>query len=240
MNDKEFCKILEKSFKVYLDGLAKSENAERSNKKLKILHGAIANDISCRLGKNYIVKSLGFNDGKEMDISGRYYDKKVDISIYKNNKIIAALGIKFVMSNYSQNANNYFEGMLGETANLRSNKIAYFQIIILPSTMPYFNREKNITKIENIKKEHLDKYINLSQDNINNFFHIPTKTLLYLIDLPNFQIEIINNKIKYANYMLKKNNIIKQSKYKYIFDDSVIYNNYCSYIQKLIYFTKSI
>jgi hypothetical protein len=46
------------------------------------------------------------------------------------------------MQNYSQNSNNYFENMLGETANIRSSNIPYFQIFIIPDEIPYYKKEK--------------------------------------------------------------------------------------------------
>lgn len=67
-----------------------------------------------------------FFNGKEMKLDGRYIDKVVDITILKNSKPIAGIGVKFVMQNYSQNSNNYFENMLGETANIRCANIPYF------------------------------------------------------------------------------------------------------------------
>src|SRR5690554_590456 len=109
--------FLEATKKSFITSL---ETGPRSNEKLKVLHGFIAEDLQNRLGKEYIVKSLGFKDGKEEKITGRYMDKNVDITVIKNKKKIAGVAVKFVMSNYSQNSNNYFENMLGETANIRS------------------------------------------------------------------------------------------------------------------------
>ena len=126
MDNQDFLKTITASFNKYLT------TGSRSNEKLKILHGAIAKDISSRLNNpDFTVLSLGYNNGKEGTISGRYLNKKVDITISKKQKIIAGIGVKFVMQNYSQNSNNYFENMLGETANIRSNKIPYFQIFII-------------------------------------------------------------------------------------------------------------
>ena len=86
------------------------------------------------MGKEYKVFSQGYGDDKEKEINGRYYDKKVDITIAYKNKIVAGIGVKFVQQNYAQNSNNYFENMLGETANIRTNKIPYFQIFIISDT----------------------------------------------------------------------------------------------------------
>ena len=110
----------------------------RSTAKLKSLHGHIANDLKNILGEDYNVKSQGIGDDREGTIEGKYYPKKVDITIYKENKPIAGYAVKFVMRNYSQNSNNYFENMLGETANIRMNSIPYFQIFIIFDKVPYY------------------------------------------------------------------------------------------------------
>ncbi|WP_434337424.1 hypothetical protein V2P72_01835 [Mesomycoplasma hyopneumoniae] len=76
----------------------------------------------------------------------RYYDKKVDIGIEYKNEIISGIGLKFVVQNYLQNSINYFENMLGETGNIRSqNDKLYFQILII------LNRFLIFLKIELIK-----------------------------------------------------------------------------------------
>ena len=47
------------------------ETHANSNEKLKILHGAIAEDIKEKLGDNYHVISLGISDNKEEHIAGK-------------------------------------------------------------------------------------------------------------------------------------------------------------------------
>ena len=131
MDNQEFLTVVGNSFKKFL------ETGSRSNEKLKILHGAIAKDLKERLGAGYYVQSLGIGNGKEMKLDGRYIDKVVDITILKNSKPIAGIGVKFVMQNYSQNSNNYFENMLGETANIRCANIPYFQIFIIPDKLHF-------------------------------------------------------------------------------------------------------
>ena len=97
MNNSQFLTILKKSFLTYL------QTGARSNKKLGILHGAIAEDLNERLNDSkYSVFSLGFREGKEHKISGRYVDKTVDITISENNTPVAGIAVKYVMSNYSQ------------------------------------------------------------------------------------------------------------------------------------------
>ena len=79
MDNQEFLRVISNSFRTFL------ETGSRSNEKLKILHGAIARDLLQRLGSGYHINSLGINDGREGNITGRYIDKKVDITICSSN-----------------------------------------------------------------------------------------------------------------------------------------------------------
>ena len=144
MTNEEFLVKVKDSFYKYL------ETGSRSNEKLKILHGAITQDLKNRLGDNYQLHSLGYGDDREVKMTGRYMDKKVDIAIEKDGKILSAIALKFIMRNYSQNSNNYFENMLGETANIRSAGKPYFQIVIIPSKVPYFKKGGELDHIETI------------------------------------------------------------------------------------------
>ena len=138
MKNKEFLEVIKASFVTFL------RTHSRSNKKLIVLHSAIADNIKRKLGNRYEIKALGIGDGKEGRTVGRYMEKTVDILISKNGEDLAGIGVKFVMNNYSQNANNYFENMLGETANIRTNNKEYFQIFILPEEVPYFDKKGKI------------------------------------------------------------------------------------------------
>lgn len=234
--DENFLKTLKESFLEYLN------SGERSNKKLCILHSKIAKDLSKKLGNTYIINSLGFGNFKEDLIFGRYYDKKVDITISKDDKILAGIGVKFVMSNYSQNSNNYFENMLGETANIRSNSIAYFQIFILFDELAYFgieNNKKIIKKIEKITQHNIQKYINLSNDNVDIFMHTPNKTLVYLIkNSVKFRRNLTQN--EYKNLFFDKKFTIQKSNLDFSFGNNIIYNKYNEFIDKISHFIQSI
>lgn len=234
MSNKKFLEALENSFQVYL------KTGARSNKKLEVLHSFIAKSLMEKLNDEFVVSSLGVGDGKEKDIRGRYMDKKVDIVISRNNKLIAGIAVKFVMSNYSQNSNNYFENMLGETANLRTNKIPYFHVIVLTEHAPYFDRHDKITKIETITDNNLHKYMVLSNDNTDLYLHSPSKTLLYIIK---------------ADYSTEK--LIGESREKYkkefrdikfrenfpndiAFGNNIILNDFTGFIEKIAHFILSI
>ncbi len=123
-----------------------------------------------------------------MKVKGKYYDKDIDITVEKNKKPVLCLGIKFVTSNYKQNANNYFENMMGETANIQATKnLPYFQLIVLRHKTPYYlkttqkNGIKEASKIEIINEHDLQKYINLAYDTPQA--HKPYAIGILLIDL---------------------------------------------------------
>src|SRR5205085_422457 len=119
-------------------------------------------------------------------------------------------GIKFIMSNYRQNSNNYFENMLGETANIRTNNVLYFQIVICFSRSPYFHKEANKERvIKNFERisltTHLEKYQILSQDDTLVYLHSPIKTLLVLVDFANIDCEELfrSNKLRTGNELIQ-------------------------------------
>lgn len=233
MDNQEFLTVVRDSFKKFL------ETGSRSNEKLKILHGAIANDLLQRLGNGFSIKSLGVGNGKEETIDGRYLDKKVDITILKDGNPIAGIGVKFVMQNYSQNSNNYFENMLGETANIRCANIPYFQIFIIPDKLPYYEKDGTIKKWEEFTKHNSEKYLALSEDNIETSVHTPTKTLLYVIQLPDIdQNSPVTNKREYVTYYETQTNLqVCESTAEYgSFSSAVIHNDYKDFIDKVVHY----
>lgn len=183
MNNVDFLNSVKQAFLIFLNGLQTGKNASRSTDKLGVVHGAIAKDIQQRLGSAYSVYALGVGDNREEKIVGRYIDKKVDITVCQNNQPIAGVAVKFVMQNFAQNANNYFENMLGETANIQCQNIPYFQILVLPEKMPYFQSGRRFKKWEELNQEKLKKYIKLSHDPLDRYMHTPAKTLLYMVSL---------------------------------------------------------
>ena len=236
MNNEQFFFTLKKSFLTYL------KTGARSNKKLEVLHGAISQDLSERLNDtDYSVYSLGYGKGKERKINGRYIDKAVDITIEENGTPIAGIAVKYVMSNYSQNSNNYFENMLGETANIRSAQLPYFQIFVIPDKIPYFNKDGIITKWERINEHNLKKYIKLSEDNIDNYLHTPNKTLVFIVHIQDNNAETkIENKTQYENYYLENDFDIKLSSLNFDFGKTIVYNDYEAFIKKVVFSIKSI
>lgn len=235
MNNEEFLSLIGDSFKKYL------YTGSRSNEKLKILHGGIAKDLQNRLGNDYQICSLGIGNGKEVKLNGRYTEKVVDITIKKAGKSVAGIGVKFIMQNYSQNSNNYFENMLGETANIRCANIPYFQIFIIPDILPYFEDGGTIKKWEKFSHHNSEKYMVLSKDDFESLRHTPVKTLLFVVHLPEIEVEI-NKKVDYLNYYRKMDTIcISKSNNDYgKFSNAVIYNDYEEFAKKVVYYILSL
>lgn len=155
----------------------------RSNEKIKPIHGEISKILKELLGEGYEIKSLGFEENNEYTFNGKYYDKNIDITVLKNNIPLSGIGVKFVTSNYKQNSNNYFENMIGETANIRRNNIVYTQLIIFKHKLPYYSTDKKqFTKIETINSHDLKKYLNLELDNDTLIAHRPDLMCILLID----------------------------------------------------------
>lgn len=232
MDNVQFLDVIRNSFKTYLE-----VGTSRSTKKLKTLHGHIAEDLKNFLGEEYSIKSQGYGNDKEGAIEGRYYPKNVDILISFNGKPIAGYAVKFVLRNYSQNSNNYFENMLGETANIRSNAIPYFQVFIIFDKVPYYKRGGEFSKYDVITEHNLDKYIKLSNDNPDMFFHTPDKTLVVLLHLkekaPAYKFL---NEDDYSMYYRKiiddADSVSYSTAIKDTFGDSVILNNYEDFIKR--------
>ena len=172
-----FLKAIAETFRAY------NESGARSNKKLIPIHKWFANYLKDNLGEAYSVMSLG--SGGEAKINGKYYPKRLDISVIKNDKVIATISFKFVTSNYKQNSNNYFENLLGETANIRRVNVGFAHFLVLRAKTPYYDKNKGnlrgkTIKIETINDHDLSKYIKLFQD--NDFPHKPDVLGISILD----------------------------------------------------------
>ena len=227
LTNREFLKVISNSFSAFLDS-----GTSRSTKKLKPLHGAIARDLAEKLGRGFGVVSQGYGDDREGSIEGRYMPKNVDITVTKNGKAIAGVAVKFIMQNYSQNSNNYFENMLGETANIRCNRHPYFQIFIILDRLPYYTKEKDISRWESFTRHNADKYITLSDDNVDVYFHTPNKTLMYVIHIPDN--DSIRNLTQYRDYYISLDSGVELSSSPLgDHGDSIIVNDYEEFIEKV-------
>lgn len=137
----------------------------RSNKKLIPIHSYIAKYLQCKTK----LKINALPD-KEINIIGKYYNKKVDICLYNNIQNYGQISIKFIMSNYLQNSNNYFESLIGELINLKVNGLIQWFILIIFDEIPYFDHNG---KIKNYQKfNNFSRYQKLVYDKILDFLTI--------------------------------------------------------------------
>jgi len=234
LTNKGFLTVLSNSFLQFL-----KSKTSRSTAKLKPLHGAIATDLHQRLGNAYEIVSQGFAAGKEDKIQGRYFEKVVDIVIKKSGITVAGIAVKFVMQNYLQNSNNYFENMLGETANIRATKCPYFHVFIIFDKLPYYDRSGRLSHWEAFTPHNMEKYAILSKDNTDLFFHAPNKTLIYVVHLP--ENENLHTREEYLAYYEKLDFEVKPSVYKFgSLGSAVILNDYETFAEKVFHTIKSL
>ena len=173
-------KLLEaigRSFEMY------KKYGARSTKKLLPLHTYIGDILYGIWGEDFVIRYMGQPDG-ELKVDGKYYRKNVDIAITKEGKPVFCLGIKFATSNYKQNSNNYFENMLGETANIQAmGNLPYAQLLILRHKTPYYikNETEKSSRIEVINEDNLSKYLKLNFD--SKQAHRPDCLSVFLVDI---------------------------------------------------------
>lgn len=241
MTNQDFLNKILDSFKTFIE-----IGTSRSTAKLKPLHGAIARDIATKLGYGYKISSQGYGDDREASIDGRYVDKMVDITVEEkaSGRAVAGIAVKFVMQNYSQNSNNYFENMLGETANIRASNCPYFQVFIIFDKLPYYKKSGELSRWEEFTDHNIGKYCKLSQDDINVFYHTPNKTLICVVHtLPDASSQRIRTKDQYLDFYKSHNPQLEYSAHKYPSiktDGTVIINNYELFIEKVYHTIKSL
>jgi hypothetical protein len=173
----QFLKAIEESFSKY------KEYGARSTQKLKPIHKFVAEVLFSIWGQDYGLHYM-CDSNSEFTVEGKYYPKDIDITITKDGKPVFCLGIKFVTSNYKQNANNYFENMMGETANIQSlGNLPYAHLIILRRETPYFkkNEFEIPSKMETINDKDISKYLRLVFDSPQA--HRPDYLGIQLVDI---------------------------------------------------------
>lgn len=94
----------------------------------------------------------------ERKIEGRYYEKRVDVSVEAGDRILAVVNVKFILSSYRKNAINYIEQQIGETANLRRQNIVYGNLFFLTNPIPSGTKEERLTPRD------IARYLRLRQD----------------------------------------------------------------------------
>lgn len=133
--------------------------------------------------------------------SGRrdlFNEKNCDITllsqdIQKTWKPVVTIPVKFPITNFKQNANNYFENMIGETVNLQSNNISVHHFIILPELLPYLNRQGEIARMERITNHDIDKYRKLMNELESANTAKPKDIFLGLLSFRGVNTALFNN-----------------------------------------------
>ena len=127
--------------------------------------------------------------------------------------------------------------MLGETANIRCANIPYFQIFIIPDKLPYYKKDGTIQKWEEFTVHNSAKYLTLSKDDIQTSIHTPTKTLLFVVHLPEIQEEV-HDKHEYTSYYEQRNDfLVSESHADYgDFSSAVVHNDYEDFADKVVHY----
>jgi hypothetical protein len=217
-SNNEIISIIQESYNTML------EKGVRSNKKLKMIHSFIADKIKSKLsefGEDIEVFSMRTDENsKEIAVAGAYYNKNVDIAVRYQNQDVSGISIKFITGNYKQNSINYFEHLLGETANLKTNGYKYASLYILPSYMPYYTNKKILKKIEEITDNDICKYLKINEE--RDLYHKPDIICIFMIDTgtKNFLQQNIGKVV--SNKDLLSVNKVSQLNYdEYNFDSKV-------------------
>lgn len=189
-----FLKAISESFRKYI------EHGARSTEKLKPIHNFVAETLRDIWGQTFEIHFMN-NNSKEFTVEGKYYPKMVDITVTHKDEPVFCLGIKFVTSNYKQNANNYFENMMGETANIQAKEnLPYAQLIILRHETPYYKkgtepqRNKKPSRIEIINKNDLQKYLNLFFDSPQAHRPFAIGIILINVNEKTYKVKAVNPK----------------------------------------------
>ncbi len=161
----------------------------RSTSKIKALHGWVISELENVLGHEYQIKGLSDLGGRESKVEGRYYPKNVDVAISRSSITLGVVSVKFVMTNYRQNKNNYFEQQLGETANLRSNDIVFGHIMLRTHPTPYLKRGGEVKHNEKVDNGAIELYAKLAEDHGKH--HVPDIQCMAAFSLSDHRGEII-------------------------------------------------
>lgn len=107
--------------------------------------------------------------------------------------------------------------------------------------MPYYKNGGEISKWEKVTKHNIEKYIKLSNDDIETYYHTPDKILIFIIKFPELDKSRITNKQEYNQFYLSNTDTISLSKKDYgEFGDVVVFNDYEKFIEKIYHHIKSI
>lgn len=130
-------------------------SGSRSDKRLKIAHDFIAQDI-LEVSRSCEIKHLSLSNNNEITVpyGNHGENKKVDFAVLKNNILILTGGTKFIMSSYNKNSINYCESEYSQ-ASLLSKNTPYFSINVIPLEIPIKDKNGEIVSFETPTKRNL-------------------------------------------------------------------------------------
>lgn len=177
----------------------------RSKKKLVPLHGGIAEaykhfiDLMADSPDDFEIVAEGYNGvTKEYNANSLTGSKNVDVAILYKGKFVLSNSVKFVTSNYGQNANNYIENAIGETVNLRlgegNEKLVSAYTFIIAWKRPYLKKDGTVGRIENLSAKSIEMYRTLS----NNSKIFPEHLIFSTIDTNNTKHFVKNGTIDWS------------------------------------------
>lgn len=153
----------------------------RSNAKIKVLHGWVQDELRRELTDDYVFTGLTPDGGREARVDGMYYGKDVDILATRDGQELGVVSVKFVISNYWQNAVNYFEQQIGETANLRRRNIVYGNLFCLTDPIPYNRSGGGVARYERLRERDVQRYAKLRAD--HEHAHSPDEMAIGVVEL---------------------------------------------------------
>lgn len=155
--------------------IAKNPNITRSPKMTLEIHTSIKELCQKTLGDGYEVVC---QDTREYVHTGSFLDKKVDIAILKDEKLVGAIEVKAIRSSYKKNATNYFYNMLGETLNLKESGVKVCQLIVIPEVVKF--KEAGRVKEEVICDTQIEKYVKLEK---SDCFSKPDQLIVSMVSM---------------------------------------------------------
>ena len=121
-----------------LSALREAWNLPKSqrSKKLNVLCGRIRKEILQKLPDYDVYATGDGSPSSKRKVDGKYHRKRVNIVVSRDGSELGTINVRLIQSSYKKNANNYLEQQLGETANLRGQRLIYGNVVFLPYPVP--------------------------------------------------------------------------------------------------------
>jgi hypothetical protein len=165
---KKFLETVDSAFEAYF------KYGARSSKKVDILHNYFKECISASLmGKDFSVKTE--QNVNACNPSGK---KKCDIVVYYKNIPVIVFPVKFIVTSYNKNKNNYFENLIGDSTILKKKNP---KLIIIPINI-IGNKVPNLTgnlKIKNFEVLNYSKTFKINK----SFPELFNDSMDFILDL---------------------------------------------------------